>query len=112
MCLVSRRFHTLSTPYLYRTVLVGDDKTGVRLNAAGELCIVIEDEDTLEKASQNKVSLEMIPSDALYSSTPGRLEIIKKYTREVVVKGHISRLQVVELLTSMQQLEHLKFVAS
>ena len=37
---------------------------------------------------------------------------MKKYTREVVVKGHVSRRQLGELLMSIQQLEHLKAVAS
>ena len=76
-------------------------------NLAGEPRIA--DWDT---TSQENVCSEDRLSDALHSSTPGRLEKMKKYTRGVVVKGRVSSVQLIELLMSMQHMQHLKSVVS
>lgn len=81
-------------------------------DAAGEPHLIFDDVEYLGSTFQEKASWDERPSDALHACTPGRLEKMNKYTREVVVKGHVSRLQLVELLMSMQRLEHLKFVTS
>lgn len=104
MCLGSRRLNTLSTPYLYRSVPVGDDRPFTLFDLDGDPWRII---NTLSRASQRNTSSKR-PLNALHSPSPERLENMKKYTREVVVKGYVDTIELLKLFRSLQHLEHMK----
>ncbi|KAA6409419.1 MAG: hypothetical protein FRX48_06972 [Lasallia pustulata] len=103
MCLGSRRLNTLSTPYLYRSVPVGDDRPFTLFDLDGDPWRII---NTLSRASQRNTSSKR-PLNALHSPSPERLENMKKYTREVVVKGYVDTIELLKLFRSLQHLEHM-----
>jgi len=74
----------------------------VKVNAGGDLYTLENEADTEVNGSR----------DILSSSACNRLDKVKRYTREIVVRGHADWNVLEEVLMTMQHLGHLKSVAN